>query len=236
MVLVAAMVKPCLTYLTAAEWPRSVAAVVMGAVKRAFQMRGGCSIMLTGGRSAERFYRTWAALPDFARLRNVRFFFGDERCMPPDHEESNYGLVMRTLFQHGVPSSCEVFRIPAERPDREAITLAYEAQLPERLDVLLLSLGDDGHIASLFPHSAPLLETRRRVTFVQAPEPLVDRITITPRVISQAHSIYVMAFGQTKADLYQQAKADPENIADLPARLVLNATWFLDTQPRSKSN
>lgn len=186
--------------------------------------------MLTGGRSAESMYRTWAARPEFGRLRNVQFYFSDERCVPPDHPESNYGLAMRTLFQHGVPYSCEVIRILAELPDHDAAATAYEAKLPERLDALLLSVGEDGHIASLFPHSSALLETRRRVVYVNTPKPPVERITVTPGVITQAHHVFVMALGQIKADLYKQAQIDPHNIASLPARLVLNATWFLDTQ------
>ncbi len=202
----------------------------MAAVEQICHARGSCSIMLTGGRSAERLYLAWAAFPKFSRLSNVQFYFGDERCVPPDHPDSNYGLAMRTLFQHGVPLSCRVIRIEAEQTNREAAAAAYEAQLPERLDVLLLSVGENGHIASLFPHSSALLETCRRVVPVRAPKLPTDRITVTPKVLTQANQIFVMAFGKNKAAVYSQAQLAPQDIAAFPCRLVLNATWFLDGQ------
>ncbi len=224
------MIDPPIDHVTT-TWPPTAASLIMASVAQTCQALGSCSVMLTGGRSAPSLYQAWATLSEFRRLSNVQFYFGDERCVPPDHPESNYGLAMRTLFQHGVPPSCEVIRIAAEQPDRDRVAAAYEAQLPEKLDVLLLSVGDDGHIASLFPHSSALLEKRRRVVYVQTAQPPVERITITPRVITQAKRVYVMALGPIKADVYQHAKMDPHNIANLPARLVLNAIWLLDTKP-----
>lgn len=188
-----------------------------------------CSVMLTGGRSAEELYRAVAEAGVFRRFSGVKVFFGDERCVPPEHPDSNYGLAMRTLFRDGVPPSCEVIRMGAEDPDADAAAAAYEALLPGRIDVLLLSVGEDGHIASLFPGSSFLFETRRRVVHVVAPKPPLHRLTVTPVVITQAHKVFVMALGERKAAVYQRAKLSPEDIAELPARLVLNATWFLDT-------
>ncbi len=216
------------TFVDSAEWTYEVAVVVMNAVLEACQVRGECSIMLTGGRSAERLYQAWALLPDFARLKNTRFFFGDERCLPSDHVESNYGLAMRTLFKYGIPSTCEVRRMTVENIDQNAAAKAYEAQLPEELDVLLLSMGEDGHIASLFPNSSTLFETDRRVVCVRAPRPPFERLTITPPVIAKARQTYVLALGKVKASVYKQARMSPQDIALLPARLVFRATWFLD--------
>ena len=69
--------------------------------------------MLAGGRSAERLYLTWAALPEFNQLSNVAFYFDAERCVPPDHPHSNYGLAVRTLFLQIVSPACVVKRIEA---------------------------------------------------------------------------------------------------------------------------
>lgn len=213
-----------------AGWAKSAAALVMDSVQTALLGRGTCAVMLTGGRSAESLYKAWAALPEFDQMHDVSFYFGDERSVPPDHSESNYGLVMRTLFHRGVPPACEVKRMAAEQPDREAAAAEYEQQLPDRLDVLLLSMGEDGHIASLFPHSAALLETRRRVMPVLAPKPPQERLTVTPLLISQAAQVFVMAFGTAKAAVFQQACSEMPAIAEFPARLVLSATWLIDTQ------
>jgi len=200
----------------------------MDAIEKTRKSRDACDVMLTGGRSAELLYTAWAALPEFDTLRNVRFYFGDERCVPPDHSQSNYGLAMRTLFCHGVPQNCTVTRMAAEQPDHAAAAAAYEQTLPARLDVLLLSVGEDGHIASLFPQSEALSETRRRVIAITAPKPPHDRLTVAPSVIAEAKHVFVMALGETKAAVFQRAKTEPQSVADLPARLVLGATWLFD--------
>lgn len=225
------MINPTVTYVETATWANAAATLVMAAVEQNCQARGTCSVMLTGGRSAAQLYEAWAALPAFSKLRNVHFFFGDERCVPPDHPESNYALVLHTLFQLGVPHACTVTRMDAEQANRAAAAAAYEAQLPDKLDVLLLSMGEDGHIASLFPHSPALLETCRGVVPVSGPKPPTERLTITPPMIAQATQVFVMALGPAKATVYKQAQAEPQNFASLPARLVLSATWFLDTKP-----
>lgn len=224
------MIKPQVIYLDPATWPTTVATRIMGTITQTRQAQGKCSVMLTGGRSAAYLFQAWAALPDSDQLRNVHFYFGDERCVPPEHPESNYGLAMRTLFQRGVPQDCTVTRMPAERPNREAAAEAYAKELPNRPDVMLLSVGEDGHIASLFPHNPALLETHRRVVQVHAPKLPAERLTVTPLVIAQATQVFVMAIGSAKASVFRRAQTEPNEIFELPARLVLNATWFLDTQ------
>jgi 6-phosphogluconolactonase len=216
-------------YLNNTAWADATARLVMETIEKTRKARDACNVMLTGGRSAELLYIAWAALPEFDTLRNVHFYFGDERCVPPDHSESNYGLAMRTLFCHGVPQNCTVTRMAAERSDHAAAAVAYEQTLPARLDVLLLSVGEDGHIASLFPKSEALSETRRRVIAITAPKPPRDRLTVTPTVLAQASHVFVMAIGASKAAVFQRAQTDPQAFADLPARLVLGATWLLDS-------
>jgi 6-phosphogluconolactonase/glucosamine-6-phosphate isomerase/deaminase len=113
-------------------------------------------------------------------------FFGDERCVLPDNAESNYGIAMQTLFLHGVPVRCAVFRMGADAADREAAAQRYADLLPDSIDVLLLGVGEEGHIASLFPNSASLQERKRRVIPITGPKPPFERLTITPPVIAQA--------------------------------------------------
>lgn len=205
-----------------------LATSLMNTILKICIMRGSCSVMLTGGRSAEHLYLAWAGLPEFDTMRGVRFFFGDERCVPPNHPESNYGMVMRTLFSSGVPPTCEVVRMVAERVDRESAAIAYSEQLPERIDILLLSIGEDGHIASLFPRSPALFQTSKRVVPVWAPKWPQSRLTVTPPLIEKAMEVFVMALGTAKAKVYKLAKTEPHDIVTVPARLVLNGYWFLD--------
>jgi 6-phosphogluconolactonase len=216
-------------YFDAVTWPTAVAILIQDTIQKTLLERGSCDVMLTGGRSAEQLYLAWAALPNIQNLRDVRFYFGDERCVPPEHPDSNYGLVMRSLFNRGLPDRCAIFRMEADRAERDAAAVAYEQQLANRLDVLLLSVGEDGHIASLFPNGDALYETRRRVVPVSAPKPPHDRLTVTPLVLAQAEHIFVLAIGAAKAAVFHQAQFAPQEIADLPARLVLGARWMLNT-------
>ena len=78
--------------------------------------------MLTGGRSAARLYKAWRDLPAFQQMTGVNFYFGDERWVPPDLAESNYGMVMQPLFQHGVPTGCSAFRMGADTTYLEMAT------------------------------------------------------------------------------------------------------------------
>jgi 6-phosphogluconolactonase len=81
--------------------------------------KGKCSVVLTGGRSETRLYKAWCDLPAFQQMTGLSFYFGDERCVPSDHAESNYGLAIQTLFPHGVPTECAVFRKETDAIDLE---------------------------------------------------------------------------------------------------------------------
>ena len=213
-----------------AGWPQLAAALIHGRINSILKSQGQCSVMLTGGRSAGRLYGAWSELPGFSLLKGVRFYFGDERCVPADHPESNYGMAMRTIFQRGVPAGCSVFAMDGADPDRDAAARRYDEALPEQMDVLLLGVGEDGHIASLFPGGEALNEAGRRVVPVVGPRPPRERLTITPPVIKQAKSIFVLAAGAAKvAVLSEMLAVKGDDVLMLPARLVLHATWLLDT-------
>lgn len=219
---------PTIKYFDPATWANSAAIMVQEAIEKALLECGSCGVMLTGGRSAERLYRAWAELPNFEKMHDVYFYFGDERCVPPDHLDSNYSLVMQSLFHRGVPTDCLIFRVEAEDSDREAAAWRYEKGLPGKIDVMLLGVGEDGHIASLFPGSTTLLETTRRVVPVTCPKIPHDRLTISPSVIADAKSIFVLASGSEKYQLLHRALDTPDEFNEIPARLVLGAVWLVD--------
>lgn len=225
---------PVIRQFDVVEWPAQSAQLIQNSIDAVLLECGRCSVMLTGGRSAERLYTAWAKLPAFQNMVGVQFYFGDERCVRPDRAESNYGLVMRTLFQGGVPRGCSIFRMEADDTDREAAALRYDEVLPDKVDVLLLGVGEDGHVASLFPGSVALREVSRRVAPITGPKPPYERLTITPPVIAQARSIFVLAVGVAKAQVLAKAQHAVGDFDTLPARLILNATWMLDL-PTSES-
>ena len=187
------------------------------------------SIMLTGGRSAEKLYSSWASSSEcMSYFAGTNLYFSDERCLLPSDSQSNYGLVMKTLFAKGVPSNTILHRIEADSPDLELAANNYSNLLPKSIDLLILSVGEDGHIASLFPHSPALYELKRSVMPVLGLKVPYSRLTITPLVIQSARNIIVIAEGVEKRKIYEKALQTPKDIDSIPARLVLNRTWVFD--------
>ena len=187
--------------------------------------KGSVTVMLTGGRSAAKLYMEWQKHPNFNKQTNIIFYFGDERCVPLDHPESNYGMVMQTLFKDGLPNNCKIYRMQAEKQDLEKTAKAYEALFPNSIDILLLSVGEDGHIASLFPNSLQLQEQKRLCVPVNGPKPPYKRLTVTQPVIKSAKITYVLVIGQEKEKIVEQAKEKPININRLPVQIVKNPIW-----------
>jgi len=211
------------------DWATQAAEVIGQSISSVISCRGVCHVMLTGGNTAERLYNHWAkssALP----LERMQFLFGDERCVPPDHDDSNYALVMRTLLAKGVPAECLVARMEADNPALEAAAMAYEKLLPEAIDVLLLGMGTDGHVASLFPHSPALRSDQRSVVPVTGPNPPHKRLTITSNVIANARSVFLLATGAEKGRVLAEALKSPVDFMSLPVCLTLGATWLLDDE------
>jgi 6-phosphogluconolactonase len=177
----------------------------------------GGAIVLTGGTSVGAAYVYAAAIE--SNWRRVSLWWGDERCVPPGDERSNFGLARRTLLDRlaGMPV---VHRIRGELPPPEAAR-AYDAELDGVVfDLLLLGLGGDGHIASLFPGSPQLLERQARATSGEARlEPFVERVTMTLPTLMSARRIVFLVTGAAKAPLLERFLAGPIS-EDLPASLL----------------
>jgi 6-phosphogluconolactonase len=164
----------------------------------------------------------------------VHIFFGDERAVPPDHADSNYRMAKESLLDRVAIPPAQVHRIQAESADREAAARAYEALLPDAIDVLVLGIGEDGHTASLFPGSAALRETERRVLPVVGPKPPPERLTITPPVVLSARHRIVLAAGSGKADAIARALDGPWDPEKTPIQLAKRGAWFVDPPAAAK--
>jgi 6-phosphogluconolactonase len=204
----------------AAEW---LEAEIVASIRA----RGGCALGLAGGRTPEPVYRELAQAADIDWSR-VSVFFGDERAVPPDHAESNYGMVRAALLSRVPVPAASVHRMEAERADRDLAAREYERLLPAALDILVLGVGPDGHTASLFPGSAALDERRRLVMPVVGSKPPADRLTITPPVIEATHRVAVLATGADKAAVVARALEGPLSPKEVPAQLARRGAWFLD--------
>ncbi len=178
--------------------------------------RAGATIVLTGGSSVGHAYELAARTRDWS---GASLWWGDERCVPPDDDLSNYGLAKRTLLER-LEQQPEVHRMRGELPPAEAAA-EYERDLAGvEIDLLLLGLGSDGHIASLFAGSPQLAERDRLVTSGPAGlEPWVDRITLTLPVLLAAPRTCLLVTGEDKADAVSRAFAGPVS-EHVPASLL----------------
>ena len=177
-------------------------------------------LTLTGGSTPKTAYERAAELrQDWS---GVDFWFTDERCVPPDHEHSNFGMADRALLARA--GGATVHRMQGELGP-QAGAAAYEAELDERgpdvLDLVLLGVGPDAHICSLFPGDAALAERERRVVGVETPgmAPLVSRITLTLPVVNASTQIVFLVTGEDKAEAVRRVFAGPPN-PDAPGSLV----------------
>jgi 6-phosphogluconolactonase len=192
---------------------------------------GLCALALTGGRTVRPVYEHLAGSPGGSiPWHTVAVYFGDERAVPPDHPDSNFRLAHEALLSRIPVAPARIHRMEAEREDLETAARDYERILPATLDLLLLSVGSDGHIASLFPGAPAIGERIRRVVPAAGGEPKVARLTITPRVIRESVEVLVLAAGAAKRDAVTRALEGPPDPLQCPAQLVRHATWILDRE------
>jgi 6-phosphogluconolactonase len=180
--------------------------------------RDGGHIALSGGKSPELAHETAAALvPDWSR---VEIWWGDERCVWPEDERSNFAMAKRTLLDRVQVAPAAVHRIRGEAKPEEAAD-EYDAALRNvRLRLNVLGIGPDGHAASLFP-DAPGLDETERLAIAADPglDPFVPRVTMTPPMLANADCVLFLVTGEEKAEAAQKAfEATPS--ATTPASLI----------------
>jgi 6-phosphogluconolactonase len=205
--------------LIRAEDEEEVASVVAQELVEA--ARAGQAIVLTGGSSPRRAYEQSAELePDWSE---ASLWWGDERCVPPDDERSNYLLAKESLLDRLAAKPRGVERIRGEL-GAEAAADEYDAKLRgAELDLILLGLGSDGHAASLYPNEPTLEERERRAVPAEAKlEPFVDRVTMTLPVLCSAPDVLFLVTGVEKADAAERAFGRPPD-PGTPASLIRSA-------------
>jgi 6-phosphogluconolactonase len=180
--------------------------------------RAGGEIVLTGGSTPGRAYELAAAAEgDWGR---AGLWWGDERCVGPEHEDSNFALAQKTLLANLSVQPSAVHRIRGEdEPDAAAAAYADEVGAVA-FDLLLLGLGPDGHVASLFPHAPGLQETERLAIAAEPKlDPFVERVTLTPPALEAAGTMVFLVTGEGKADAAARAFAGEPTPA-VPGSLV----------------
>jgi len=223
---------------------QAAAESVCAALVQAVQLQGSASIALSGGSTPAALYQLLAAEPYAAQIPwgRVRFFWGDERCVPPSEEGSNFKQANDLLLSRVAAPPENIHRVRGELPPAEAAAeyaqvLAHNAanglQWP-RLDVVLLGLGEDGHTASLFPGAisdAEKTQSALAVTANYQGRP-AHRVTLTPRVFNEARQVLFLVTGAGKAEAVRavlKGYADPERWPASRIRPTTGTvTWMLD--------
>jgi 6-phosphogluconolactonase len=210
---------------------------------RIAEAKGRAAVCLTGGSSPQRLYHLLACEPYCSKLPwdRVHWFMGDDRFVPPNDALHNTGMARRCFLDHVPVPAANIHPIPTDAPSPDAAALLYEAELKafygsDRLgatgplfDLVLMGVGDDGHTASLFPHSPALDEKERWVIGIPQAghEPFVPRVTLTFPALACTREMLFLVTGRSKRDILMRVFSGE----DLPANDAYSdgaLVWLVD--------
>jgi 6-phosphogluconolactonase len=230
----------------------SAADIILEACMQVIHARGVAYLALAGGATPRLAYALLSQ-PEYAsrmEWSSLQVYWSDERLVPPSHPDSNYRLAAEALISRVPIPPQNVHRMRGELAPAESAR-DYEdmmrGSLPEGeggfpcFDLMMVGMGDDGHIASLFPGSPALLEEQRWVVaseHSQPPPPLVARLSLTLPVINASAQVLVIVSGEKKAERVRQVLEDSPASQPLPAQLIKprrgKLIWLLDTAAGSR--
>jgi len=215
------------------------------AAQKSVAERGAFFVALSGGYSPRGTYQYLAseAMRNQVPWEKTFVFFTDERCVPPDHEDSNYKLINDLLLSKVPIQSSNVCRFPGELPPVEA-ALQYERVLSHimgqnpRFDFILLGMGQDTHTASLFPNSSALNESTRLAIENFVAQLNAYRLTLTIPVLRNARQIVILALGKQKASSVRDVLQGPMDEQAHPVQAIRpkngHLLWIIDTEAASE--
>lgn len=206
---------------------------------RSIHDHGFFAVALSGGSTPKKIFEKLAQMPDVIDWSLVYLFFGDERSVPPSDSQSNYKMAIEDSGLGKLPIRQEnIFRMVAEK-DIESNAAAYEAKIREKLgnrpfDLIMLGMGDDGHTASLFPHTKALHATKKLVVANHVPQKNTLRMTLTFECINQAHHICIYVLGASKAPVLENVLTSNFDFEKFPSQNIGTKTnpalWVLDLE------
>jgi 6-phosphogluconolactonase len=224
---------------TAEALARAAAEMVVAEGEAAIELRGRFALALSGGSTPKAMHKILASdeFRDQLDWSKVEIFFGDERCVPPEHADSNYRMAKETLLSKVPIPGDNVYRMRGEIDPNEAAN-EYGQMLNEKfgdggLDLIFLGMGDDGHTASLFPGTEALREMKHRCVANHVEKLNAWRITLTAPFINRASRVAILVSGASKAARLAEVLEGARDPERLPVQLIQpdpgQLTWMLDS-------
>jgi 6-phosphogluconolactonase len=205
------------------------------------------NIALSGGSTPKNMFEYLAAHhQNTIEWHKVKFFWGDERCVPPTDSESNYKMAYEALLSRLQIPASNIFRIRGENDPQNEVK-EYSEIVKKQLtkinnipifDLIMLGLGEDGHTASIFPNQKSLLESEKIYASAVHPETGQKRITLTGKVINNASTIVFIVTGNNKSKVVDEIINQKDDYKDYPASFILphngELYWLLDKSAASQ--
>lgn len=226
-------------YRDPAALARALADYFVGSARLSMAERGAFRVALSGGNTPRATYELLAQEPLRSEISwsDVFVYFGDERCVPPSDEQSNYRMAQRAFLDAVPIPPANVHRIrgeidPGIAANEYASLLRLDLGDAPHLDLVLLGLGGDGHTASLFPGTPADTDDGALVRAVYSEKRILWRVTMTPRLINMARSVAFAVQGPDKAEILAQVYEGPYDPTKYPAQIVQpnsgRLSWFVD--------
>ncbi|MGE5680168.1 MAG: 6-phosphogluconolactonase [Bacillota bacterium] len=229
-------------YNSKKELAIAAAGLFVQLANEAVSKKGYFAVALSGGSTPLETYKILAELPFRNKLPwdKTFIFWGDERCVPQNSNQNNSHIAFENLLNHVPVPRNNIYPVPTSfSPERSAevyeeILSSFFAAHPYPLDLILLGLGENGHTASLFPHTPVLNEKKRRVKEVYVSELNMYRITFTASFINQAENVAFLVSGKSKAAVFARITGETYDPERLPAQLIKPESgqlfWLVDKE------
>lgn len=223
----------------------AAAAEFVRSALEAVRAKGAFNVSLSGGSTPKALYSLLAADPALRAQvpwKQINFFWGDERHVPPDHPDSNFRMVNEAMIAKAPVGPAQIWRIRGELPEAREAANNYEQKLRDffrlsdeqfpRFDLVLLGIGADGHTASIFPGTKALHEGRRLAVANWIGKLFSERITLTTPVFNNAACVLFLVHGEDKAPALKAVLEGPFEPEQLPAQLIRprngRLIWLVD--------
>ncbi len=230
-------------YQTKEEFAAEFTRKFIKLIEDTIQEKGICNILLSGGRTPNFIYKHLVEkYNNSVKWSNVHFFWGDERCVPSDYPDSNFGEASKNFLNKISIPLTNVHPIVGEshpylEADRYSTLIHKHFNVTNTIpifDLIILGLGTDGHIASLFPDQLDIFNSNRLFEVTSHPDTGQQRITVTGKIINNATNIFFLVSGKDKAEIIKQILNRQEEASKLPVSLIEpelgHVQWFLDKE------